>query len=78
MYSFCWYTSSGSFDRCVRTVSYSFVKGKVSSLKVIMDSDYLEIELFGELNATTRVYRMSCARDVAFSVVSAEQHVTLL
>ena len=34
------------------TVSYTFGKGKVSSLKVIMDSDHLEIELFGESNAT--------------------------
>ena len=34
------------------TVSYTFGKGKVSSLKLIMDSDHLEIELFGESNAT--------------------------
>ena len=50
-------------DKCVQllpmhaitgcdTVSYTFGKGKVSSLKVIMDSDHLEIELFGESNAT--------------------------
>ena len=50
-------------DKCVQllpmhaitgcdTVSYPFGKGKVSSLKVIMDSDHLEIELFGESNAT--------------------------
>ena len=66
-------------DKCVQllhmhaitgcdTVSYTFGKGKVSSLKVIMDSDHLEIEL----------YRMSCARDVGLSVVSTGQHVTLL
>ena len=34
------------------SVSYPFGKGKVSSLKVIMDSDDLEIEVFGESNAT--------------------------
>ena len=50
-------------DKCVQllpmhaitgcdTVSYTFGKGKVSSLKVSMDSDHLEIELFGESNAT--------------------------
>ena len=50
-------------DKCVQllpmhaitgcdTVSYPFGKGKMSSLKVIMDSDHLEIELFGESNAT--------------------------
>ena len=50
-------------DKCVQllpmhaitgcdTVSYTFGKGKMSSLKVIMDSDHLEIELFGESNAT--------------------------
>ena len=50
-------------DKCVQllpmhaitgcdTVSYPFGKGKVSSLKAIMDSDHVEIELFGESNAT--------------------------
>ena len=34
------------------SVSYPFGKGMVSSLKLIMDSDNLEIELFGVSNAT--------------------------
>ena len=34
------------------SVSYLFGKGKVPSLKVIMDYDNLEIELFGDSNAT--------------------------
>ena len=34
------------------SVSYPFGKGKVSSLKVIVDSDDLDIEVFGESNAT--------------------------
>ena len=50
-------------DKCVKllpmhaitvcdSVSYTFRKGNVSSLKVIMDSYDIEIEVFGESNAT--------------------------
>ena len=43
------------------SVSYLFGKDKVSPLKVIMDSDYLEIEVFGESNATiSDVMRTGC------------------
>ena len=43
------------------SVSYPFGKGKVSSLKVIIDSDDLEIEVFDESNATiSDVMRTGC------------------
>ena len=43
------------------SVSYPFRKGKVSSLKVIMDSHDLDIEIFGESNATiSDVMRTGC------------------
>ena len=43
------------------SVSYLFGKGKVSSLKVIMDSHDLDIEVFGESNATiSDVMRTGC------------------
>ena len=43
------------------SVLYPFGKGKVPSWKVIMDSDDLEIEVFGESNATiSDVMRTGC------------------
>ena len=43
------------------SVPYLFGKGKVSSLKVIMDSHDLDIEVFGESNATiSDVMRTGC------------------
>ena len=59
-------------DKCVQSlpmhdikgcdsVWYPFGKGKVSSLKVIMDSHDLDIEAFGESNATiSHVMRTGC------------------
>ena len=53
------------------SVSYPFGKGKVSSLKVIIDSDDLEIEVFGESNV------IGCHAH-GVSHVRSWQHVTLL
>jgi len=38
------------------SVSYPFGKGNASALKVLLNSDYLELEVFGESNAMIRYF----------------------
>ena len=58
------------------SVSYPFGKGKVSSLKVIMNSDNLEIEVFGESNAN--ISDVMCTECRMFGRLDGAQYDTTM
>ena len=57
-------------------MSYPFGKGKVSSLKVIMNSDNLEIEVFGEWNAN--ISDVMCTECRMFGRLDGAQYDTTM